>query len=79
MLNYVIFVQFCSLVFMPKVKTHKGTAKRIRKTGSGKLMARSTGQDHFNSRESGSTTKNKRRDLLLGKVHQKLNSVIPYK
>ena len=64
---------------MPKVKTHKGTAKRIRKTKSGKLMARSTGQDHFNSRESGKTGTNKRRDLNLGKVHKKLNQVIPYK
>lgn len=64
---------------MPKVKTHKGTAKRIRKTGTGKLMARSTGQDHYNSRESGKTGTNKRRDLHLGKVHQKLLSVIPYK
>lgn len=64
---------------MPKVKTHKGTAKRIRKTKSGKLMARSTGQDHFNSRESGKTGTNKRRDLLLGKTHNKIKSVIPYK
>ena len=64
---------------MPKVKTHQGTAKRIRKTGSGKLMSRATGQDHFNSRESGKTTKNKRRDLVLGKVHSKLKSLIPYK
>lgn len=64
---------------MPKVKTHKGTSKRIRKTGSGKLMARRTGQDHYNSRESSKTTTNKRRDLNLGRVHQKLNSVIPYK
>jgi len=64
---------------MPKVKTHKGTSKRLRKTGSGKLMARATGQDHFNSRSTGKVTKNKRRDLNLGRVHQKLNSVIPYK
>ena len=64
---------------MPKVKTHKGTSKRIRKTKSGKLMARRTGQDHFNSRESGKTGTNKRRDLLLGSMHRKLLSVIPYK
>jgi len=64
---------------MPKVKTHQGTAKRIRKTKSGKLMARSTGQNHFNSRETGKTSKNKRSDLLLGKVHQKLKQAIPYK
>lgn len=64
---------------MPKVKTHKGTAKRIRKTKTGKLIARRTGQDHFNSRQTGKVTKNKRRDLVLGRTHQKLNSVIPYK
>lgn len=64
---------------MPKVKTHKGTSKRIRKSKSGKLIARSTGQGHFNSRESGKTTKNKRRDMVLGQTHSKLNQVIPYK
>ena len=64
---------------MPKVKTHQGTAKRIKKTKTGKLMARATGQDHFNSRESGKTTTNKRRDINLGRVHQKLKSLIPYK
>lgn len=64
---------------MPKVKTHKGTSKRIRKTKTGKLIARSTGQGHFNSRETGKIRKNKRRDLLLGRVHAKLMSVIPYK
>jgi large subunit ribosomal protein L35 len=64
---------------MPKVKTHKGTAKRIKKTKTGKLMARATGQDHFNSRESGRTTKNKRRDLNLSKTNNKLKALIPYK
>ena len=64
---------------MPKVKTHKGTVKRIKKTKRGKLIARSTGQDHFNSRESGKTTKNKRRDLVLHPSHNKLKSLIPYK
>ncbi len=64
---------------MPKVKTHQGASKRLRKTKTGKLIVRSTGQDHFNSRESGKTTANKRRDLVLSKVHNKLKSLIPYK
>lgn len=64
---------------MPKVKTHKGTAKRIRKTKNGKLIVRRTGQDHFNARESGKTTKNKRKNLTLGRTHEKLRSLIPYK
>ena len=42
-------------------------------------MARATGQDHFNSRESGKVTTNKRRDLHLGRTHQKLKQLIPYK
>jgi large subunit ribosomal protein L35 len=64
---------------MPKVKTHKGTAKRIKKTRTGKLMSRAVGQDHFNSRESGKVTKNKRRDIVLHKTNNKLKSLIPYK
>ena len=31
---------------MPKNKTHKGTAKRIRTTGSGKLMRQQAGLRH---------------------------------
>ena len=61
---------------MPKVKTHKGTAKRLRRTGSGKLMHRNSGQDHFNSREAGKVTKNKRRDHSLHASHNKLNQLI---
>ncbi|MCL5667131.1 MAG: 50S ribosomal protein L35 [Patescibacteria group bacterium] len=64
---------------MPKVKTHQGTAKRIKLSRRGKLIARSVGQDHYNSRESGKTTKNKRRDLVLHKTNNKLKSLIPYK
>ena len=50
---------------MPKIKSHKGATKRFKKTGSGKIVYRKAGQDHFNSRESGKTTKNKRRDMSL--------------
>lgn len=31
---------------MPKNKTHKGTAKRVRTTGSGKLMRQQAGLRH---------------------------------
>lgn len=48
-----------------KLKTHKTVAKRVRQTKSGKLLKRKGGQDHFNSRESGKVTRNKRRDLEL--------------
>jgi large subunit ribosomal protein L35 len=47
---------------MPKIKTHKATAKRFKVTGTGKLKQRKGGQNHFNSKESGKTTRQKRRD-----------------
>lgn len=65
---------------MPKVKTHKGAAKRFRKTKSGKLMHRASGQDHFNSRDKGEHTMNKRRDSVLHGTHQKnIVQLVPYK
>ncbi len=63
---------------MPKVKTHKGTAKRFRKTTTGKLLHRTAGQNHFNSREAGKVTKNKRRDQTLSSQNPKLATRIPY-
>lgn len=32
---------------MPKMKTHRGAAKRIRATGSGKLVHRRSGRGHY--------------------------------
>lgn len=64
---------------MPKVKSHQGTKKRFRVTKSGKIMHRTSGQDHFNSRESGKVTKNKRVDSSLAKVNEAIRSLIPYK
>ena len=61
---------------MPKAKTHKGTSKRLRKTATGKLMHRTSGQDHFNSRESGKTTKNKRRDSQMSSASNRLKSLL---
>lgn len=52
---------------MPKVKTHKATAKRFRMSKGGKLIRRKAGQGHFNARESGVTTRSKRRDVAADK------------
>lgn len=37
---------------MPKLKTHKATAKRFKKTGSGKLMRTHIGKSHLRRRTS---------------------------
>lgn len=59
---------------MPKAKTHKGTAKRfqIKKSKKGtKIMKRTDGQDHFNSRESSKTKRNKRSDKIMSDTMSK--------
>ncbi len=53
---------------MPKLKTKKCIAKRVRITKTGKLIVRQSGQDHFNARESGKTTRGKRRDRQISKT-----------
>ncbi|MFZ6036365.1 MAG: large ribosomal subunit protein bL35 [Patescibacteria group bacterium] len=53
---------------MPKLKTHKATAKRVRVSGARKLLRRRAGQDHFNSRESGTVTRSKRRDASIAET-----------
>ena len=53
-----------------KQKTHKALSKRVSITKTGKILTRKSGQDHFNSRESGNTTRNKRRDVTFSKVYR---------
>lgn len=47
---------------MPKQKTHQALAKRFNITKTGKVTKKSTGQGHFNSRETGKVGRNKKRD-----------------
>lgn len=56
---------------MPKIKTHQATAKRFKKTANNKLKKVRAGQDHFNARESGNTTRKKRLDILATKTLEK--------
>lgn len=43
-------------------KTYKALAKRVKVTKTGKVMKRKAGQGHFNTREPGKVTRNKRTD-----------------
>ena len=47
------------------MKTNKSYSKRIRVTRTGKMLARAKGQNHFNAKESASTTSGKRRAVQL--------------
>jgi len=64
---------------MPKLKTAKGVAKRIKITKNKKMKIRAGGQNHFNARESGNTTTSKRRDITLSKVNKgNIRKLLPY-
>lgn len=57
---------------MGKLKTKKSIAKRFRVTRNNKVIHRAAGQDHFNARESGNTTRSKRTDKTMAASHVKL-------
>ncbi|MDD5032057.1 MAG: 50S ribosomal protein L35 [Patescibacteria group bacterium] len=64
---------------MPKIKTHKATAKRFMFTKN-KIKRRKAGQDHFNSRERGNTKRNKRRDIDASGTNVKtIKQLLPYR
>lgn len=48
---------------MPKIKTHKGTAKRVKKTATGKLMRERAFGNHLLSKKSAS------RKRTISKAH----------
>jgi large subunit ribosomal protein L35 len=64
---------------MGKQKTIKAVAKRFKLTKKNKLMKKTCGQDHFNSRESGKVTRNKRRLQGISKANVKnIKRCLPY-
>jgi len=64
---------------MPKLKTRKAIAKRIKITKKGKVLKKKAGQDHFNARESGKVKRNKRRMTKSAKANIKnLKRQVPY-
>ena len=68
-----------------KLKTHKTTAKKIKVTNSKKrknkkFLTIHAGRDHFNARESGNTTRNKRRPKGIADAdYRNIDRLIPYK
>lgn len=64
---------------MPKLKTNKAVAKKIRITGKGKAFRLYAKQNHFNSRETGDFGRMKKRERRLSKTdeHNVINA-LPY-
>ena len=64
---------------MPKMKTHRGAAKRIKKTGAGKLKRMRANKSHILTKK---TQKRKRRlrksDLVSKPDAKKFKKLLPY-
>ena len=50
---------------MPKMKTHKGTAKRFRRTGTGKIMHATAFKSHVLTKKSPKRIRRFRKEELL--------------
>jgi ribosomal protein L35 len=53
------------------MKTNKALKKKFSVSKNKKVTRRSTGQNHFNAKESGNTTRSKRSDKRLFKTDEK--------
>ena len=56
---------------MPKMKTHKGTAKRFRVTGSGKIMRGKAYKSHILAKKSQKRKRNFRKETEVTTADQK--------
>ncbi len=53
---------------MPKMKTHKGTAKRFRVTGSGKIMRGKAFKSHILTKKSPKRKRNFRHETVVAEA-----------
>jgi len=56
---------------MPKMKTHKATAKRFKITSSGKIRRRKQGGSHLRRKKAKRTKQQYRKDLPVSKADAK--------
>lgn len=63
---------------MPKLKTHKGTAKRIWKTGSGQLRRRHAMRSHHRGRQNALQGLRRMRDENVSATNPRIAELIPY-
>jgi len=56
---------------MPKMKTHRGLAKRLKKTGSGKLKRHHAYTSHLFESKSPKSNRKLRKSAILSKGDQK--------
>ncbi len=57
---------------MPKMKTHKGTAKRFRRTGTGKIMRAKAFKSHILTKKSTKRKRGFRQETELAPADRKV-------
>lgn len=64
---------------MPKMKTHRGAAKRFKKTGTGKLVRHKAYKGHKTGKKSPKRVRNLRKPVLVSDADLKrMKKVMPY-
>jgi len=64
---------------MPKIKTHRGAAKRFRATGSGRLKRSKANHQHIFTKKSPKRKRHLRQMTLVDKTDMKsLERLLPY-
>lgn len=64
---------------MPKMKTHRGAAKRFKKTGSGKLRRFKAYKSHLTAKKSAKRVRNLRKATLVSSGDAKrISPLLPY-
>ena len=62
---------------MPKMKTHKGTKKRVKVTGSGKISIKHSGKSHILTKKSHKRKKRLGQDTIVPKgAERKIKKVL---
>ncbi len=62
---------------MPKLKTHKGTAKRIKITGSGKITRERAYGNHILAKKSKARKRNMKTDAVVsGKIKKNIKTAL---
>jgi len=64
---------------MPKLKTHKGVAKRFKRTGTGKIKHKQSGRSHLLTHKTRSRKRHLKSAGLVSKADQQsIKRLLPY-
>lgn len=64
---------------MPKIKTHRGAAKRFKITGTGKIKRRCGFKSHLLTGKPAKRTRRLRKGTLISQVdYKKIKKLLPY-